>query len=185
MATTNDTKSPAASPERCPLPSCYVHDREACARGSMRPEDCSIYASRGGASTTHVVGMRHETGNVATIIAMAIKGVRRELRRRRDAIPDGLLDALEQHLSAMDTATSRVRALPELLGSWIAKAAAAPAPNTSEPEWTYPCKGDCGFVRAGVGFQCREAQACGKYVDPNDPGYEDLRSYYAIIHARK
>lgn len=50
------------------------------------------------------------------------------------------------------------------------------------PVWTYDCKGDCGFARRGFGFQCVEGQACGRYVHPGDPGYDDLRTYYDAAH---
>jgi len=38
-------------------------------------------------------------------------------------------------------------------------------------------EGACGFTPAGVGFKCREGDACGKTVQPGEPGCAELRAY--------
>lgn len=40
------------------------------------------------------------------------------------------------------------------------------------------CDGECGFIRAGIGWQCREGQACSYYVHPGDEDYEAVTAYY-------
>lgn len=41
------------------------------------------------------------------------------------------------------------------------------------------CDGlECGFVRAGVGWQCREGEACGRYIHPGDEHYDEVAAYY-------
>lgn len=36
---------------------------------------------------------------------------------------------------------------------------------------------ECGFVPAGIGFQCREHGNCGRYIHPTDPGFDELAAY--------
>lgn len=40
------------------------------------------------------------------------------------------------------------------------------------------CKGECGFVVAGVGLQCQEGSACGRYLHPGDEHYAEVAAYY-------
>lgn len=52
-----------------------------------------------------------------------------------------------------------------------------------EPLPVFPdigCKCDppeCGFISAGLGYQCLEGRACGRYIHPGDPHFEELRDY--------
>lgn len=45
------------------------------------------------------------------------------------------------------------------------------------------CWGECGFTKAGDGWQCTEGQGCGKYVGPEDKGFKELTEYYRRAHA--
>lgn len=40
------------------------------------------------------------------------------------------------------------------------------------------CDGECGFIRAGIGWQCREGAACGRYIHPGDEHYDEVAAYY-------
>lgn len=43
------------------------------------------------------------------------------------------------------------------------------------------CDRECGFVPAGVGFQCKEGDGCGRYVHPDDPGFQELKAYHEYM----
>jgi hypothetical protein len=87
----------------------------------------------------------------------------REAQGLRDRGATGAADALEAALSRV------------LRGTGDASSA------DPDPAWTFPCEGECGFERRGVGFQCVEGRACGRYVHPGDPGFDDLARYYAEV----
>lgn len=50
--------------------------------------------------------------------------------------------------------------------------------NNPWPQEAVKCEKDCGFVAAGIGWQCREGSACGRYVHPSDPEYLPITRYY-------
>lgn len=45
------------------------------------------------------------------------------------------------------------------------------------------CGGECGFILAGIGLQCLEYGACGRYLHPGDPGYEEVAAHYSLENA--
>jgi hypothetical protein len=45
------------------------------------------------------------------------------------------------------------------------------------------CEGDCGFIRAGAGYQCKEGDGCGRYVHPGDRGFAELDAYHKHMTA--
>lgn len=45
------------------------------------------------------------------------------------------------------------------------------------------CTRNCGFQVAGIGLQCKEGDACGRYVHPGDPGFDELKRYHNAINA--
>lgn len=51
------------------------------------------------------------------------------------------------------------------------------------PAAAVKCKRECGFQVAGIGLQCKEGDACGRYVHPGDPGFAELKSYHNAINA--
>jgi len=62
---------------------------------------------------------------------------------------------------------------------------AAPSGAKADPDAPWPdgpgkvgCGGECGFVRAGVGWQCLEGEACGRYVHTDDPGFAEITAHY-------
>jgi hypothetical protein len=42
----------------------------------------------------------------------------------------------------------------------------------------------CGFVRAGVGWQCKENDACGRFVAPGEKGHAFIENYHAAQLAK-
>jgi hypothetical protein len=40
------------------------------------------------------------------------------------------------------------------------------------------CDGECGFIPAGAGYQCKEGDGCGMYVHPGDVGFAELDAYH-------
>lgn len=40
------------------------------------------------------------------------------------------------------------------------------------------CWGECGFTKAGLGWQCTEGTGCGRLVGPGDSGHAELTEYY-------
>jgi hypothetical protein len=66
--------------------------------------------------------------------------------------------------------------------------ATLPAPVAPEMECPWPadavgCDEGCGFTRAGIGWQCREGTACGRYLHPGDAGFAEVDAYYRAAHA--
>lgn len=47
------------------------------------------------------------------------------------------------------------------------------------------CENACGFVRAGLGYQCLEGSACGLYVHPDEPAYKVIHAYYTQLEPRQ
>lgn len=39
----------------------------------------------------------------------------------------------------------------------------------------------CGFVEAGVGFKCREGEACGRYIGPREPRFDAIKRYHLAM----
>lgn len=37
--------------------------------------------------------------------------------------------------------------------------------------------GECGFIAAGLGYQCLEGSACRRYVHPGEPHFDEIRDY--------
>jgi hypothetical protein len=68
----------------------------------------------------------------------------------------------------------------DIVGIDIDMKLTAPAPSAPAfPQHICPrgAEGACGFVEAGVGYQCKEGDACQKYVHPGDPGFAELRAH--------
>jgi hypothetical protein len=40
----------------------------------------------------------------------------------------------------------------------------------------------CGFVEAGVGFQCLEGEACGRYIGPREPRFDAIKRYHMAMY---
>lgn len=58
----------------------------------------------------------------------------------------------------------------------------APPAEKPRPVPSFPrigCTHDCGFERRGIGWQCVDGTACGRYVHPGDAHYDALDLYHA------
>lgn len=40
------------------------------------------------------------------------------------------------------------------------------------------CEGECGFTCRGIGLQCTDGEACGRYLHPGDEGFAEVKAYY-------
>jgi hypothetical protein len=79
--------------------------------------------------------------------------------------------ALIDKITDEDRATL-VRFLSEKPEGDVVDLSAFPVPPGCKPD------GDgCGFVSAGIGFQCNEGAACGRYLHPGDPGFDGVKQW--------
>lgn len=43
------------------------------------------------------------------------------------------------------------------------------------------CAGECGFVVAGLGYECRDGTACGRYIHPGDKHFAGVDAYHKAM----
>lgn len=70
-----------------------------------------------------------------------------------------------------------------LVGGQAAKPEATEPAPPPFPQWVCPRGelGECGFIAAGVGLQCREGAACSRYLHPGDKGHAEVEGYYKVV----
>jgi hypothetical protein len=65
-----------------------------------------------------------------------------------------------------------------------------PAVAEKLPPWPLDCRTDCcneprdcGMVRAGIGYQCKEGDACGAYYHPGDEHFDEIDKFMRALEA--
>lgn len=46
------------------------------------------------------------------------------------------------------------------------------------------CRGNCGFEKRGIGYQCVDGTACNKYIHPGDEFFDQIDMYYTYAKSK-